>query len=434
VKLTSLTIHRFREVVPGTSLTFHPSFNLLVGENGTGRTTLLELITRVLGGDFSGLLHEAFSLEYTFTLPGMTLHATVRNETLGEGAFVQTPLEGARSKTSLLLPPRGLAQAPAYEPFVELGIDLQAPGKPLRMVASSTGIAWEVNGRPAYAQAMTWALLERSVWTLLLMTAPSLEGEVKERLSPLLRKIFLLGPARFDESLGTFERLGEVRFAMEARAEELVPLGLMGLPTWLPRLLRERWTQGPAADAFVIGHAEVPGSFLSRFVEVTLASAGELRVDVLKRQAFASAERIELGRLTCRVTRRDGMEFSQEQLGHGHKRLLSWFYFLDVHEDFAVVDGLSHGLHPRWCETALQAVGGRQLFMADFGPLMFRQVPTGSALELRAALVFCRTRLREGRECFLWVNPTLSETQSLFEDLRTDGLPLEALLRERGLW
>jgi len=79
MKLTKLKIHGYRDIAPGTELVFSPSATLVLGENGTGRTTLLELLVLALSSDFSGLLHEAFSLEYTLAFPGMTLHIAVRN-------------------------------------------------------------------------------------------------------------------------------------------------------------------------------------------------------------------------------------------------------------------------------------------------------------------------------------------------------------------
>src|SRR5947209_298287 len=86
MKLTRLKIHHYRSVPPGSSLAVHPSFSLVLGQNGTGRTTLLELISLVLGSDFSGLLREELSLEYTLALPDMEIQVRVRNEERTTGA------------------------------------------------------------------------------------------------------------------------------------------------------------------------------------------------------------------------------------------------------------------------------------------------------------------------------------------------------------
>jgi recombinational DNA repair ATPase RecF len=48
VKLESLTIHSFRNVEPETKLVFDDGYNVLLGQNGTGKTTLLELVAMAL--------------------------------------------------------------------------------------------------------------------------------------------------------------------------------------------------------------------------------------------------------------------------------------------------------------------------------------------------------------------------------------------------
>jgi recombinational DNA repair ATPase RecF len=43
LRLRRLKIEKFRNVVPGTELVFGDGMNVLLGRNGTGKTTLLQL-------------------------------------------------------------------------------------------------------------------------------------------------------------------------------------------------------------------------------------------------------------------------------------------------------------------------------------------------------------------------------------------------------
>ncbi len=426
MKLTHLRIHRYRDVAPGSTLVFSPTLNLVLGENGTGRTTLLELLARVLASDFSGLIHEAFSLEYTLAFPGMDLHARVRNEP----APVATAPPGAQALV------RSAEPAPdvPLEPFMELTLQLHAPAARWVMRANTEGMRWELDGQPLAPQTMYWSLLDRTLWVVLFLASQRLAPEQKERLKALLRDTFLLAPARFDEALGGFERIGQTHYAMETRGGEVFPLGLMSLPTWLPGLLRERAEQATTTGHIDVRHDEVDNGFLARFVALAGLAAGRFRVELLDRQRYEGGGRLEFGRFGFAFTRRDGSLLSGEHLGHGQKRLLSLLYYLDVNEDFVIADEFAHGLHPRWVEACMRELGGRQCFLTDQNPLLFDYVSFGAAEELHGALIHCGRVVHEGHERKAWSNPPTDVTARLFADYARGGTPLGTLLRMHGLW
>jgi hypothetical protein len=430
MKLTKLQIHKYRGVAPGTELSFSPTRNLVVGRNGTGRTTLLDLLSMVLCSDFSGLVREEFSLEYELTLLGMKIHVRARNEprsSLSESA------EAARAGGKLL-PLHTPEVVTHLEPLLEATLRLAAPATQLVVRADGSGLFCEVDGQPGYSRSMHWSVLDRSVWTLIFMVAQYLGPEVKERLKELLRRTFLLAPSRFDEALGMFSHIGSITYAMEMQGDEVFPLGLMSLPTWMPAWLRERVERGPPPNAFEFSHQELEGNFLAKFVALAGFAAGRLRVEVLEKRTYENGGRLGFGRFGFHFTRRDGTELDQAQLGSGQKRLLSFLYYLDVNEDFAIADELASGLHPRWVEACLREIGGRQAFLTSENPLLFAHVPFGSVEELRTALLLCGAGIQEGRERLVWSHPTTEAATKLFEAHKAEGLPLGELLQAHGLW
>ncbi|ADO70590.1 conserved uncharacterized protein [Stigmatella aurantiaca DW4/3-1] len=416
MKLTRLKVHQYRAVPPGTELLFGPSLNLFLGENGTGRTMLLELLSTALISDFSGLLHEAFSLEYSLTMPGLELHILARNEQ-----------SGPPPSPHALVPLHAPMASRALEPLIEATLRLEAPSCWLRMRATASGLFCEVDGQSAYARTMDWSPMDRSVWTLLFMTAQYLDRAVKDRLKEFLRRTFLLAPWRFDESLGTFGRIGNSKFALEMRDDEVFPLGLMALPTWMPGWLRHHVERGPLADALEFRHDELEQSFLARFVALAGFTSGQLRVEVLEKRTYENGGRVGFGEFTFLFTRPDGSSLTQAQLGDGQKRLLSFLYYLDVHEDFVIADELANGLHPRWVEACLQAMGARQCFLTSQSPLLVEHASLHSAEVLRASLVLCKTGLR-------WENPSPELAERLFAASQQGTHSVGELLREHGVW
>ena len=77
-KLTRLKIESFRNVEP-CELRFGDGFNVLLGLNATGKTTLLELIAAALSFDFCKFEDEAFAVEYDLEFSTGTINAFVKS-------------------------------------------------------------------------------------------------------------------------------------------------------------------------------------------------------------------------------------------------------------------------------------------------------------------------------------------------------------------
>jgi hypothetical protein len=281
---------------------------------------------------------------------------------------------------------------------------------------------------------MHWSVLDRTVWTLIFMVAQYIDRDVKERLKELLRRTFLLAPSRFDEALGMFDHIGNIKYAMEMQGEEVFPLGLMALPTWMPAWLRQQVERQPPSSTLEFPHDGLEHSFLAKFASLAGFPAGKFRVEVVEKRTYENGGRVGFGQFGFRFTRPDGTELTQVQLGHGQKRLLSFLYYLDVNEDFVIADELANGLHPHWVEACLREIGSRQSFLTSQNPLLFEHIAFGSEEALRASVIHCGIETRDGREWLTWSKPTAEVAAKLFEAQQSRTQPLGELLRAHGLW
>src|SRR5262245_53056348 len=66
LRLTRLRIDRFRNIQPGTELRFGPTFNVLLGKNATGKSTLLDLVAAVINDDLSAYAKEDAGFDLTW--------------------------------------------------------------------------------------------------------------------------------------------------------------------------------------------------------------------------------------------------------------------------------------------------------------------------------------------------------------------------------
>ncbi|WP_408888672.1 hypothetical protein ACJ2CR_29135 [Myxococcus faecalis] len=415
LKLQWLQVHRFRAVKPGTRLSFSPSFNVLLGRNGTGKTLLLDLVAAVASSDFTTLAAEPFDLEYALAADTGHITVRVRNEPVppqsgpvAAGLFMDIVVSPRDMAWPLVIHREGLQVTVSREDDASLVVQERlAPevaGR-LWLVLMSGGIAW----------------VEKT-------------GEGSATVEPLLamaREVSALaGLSRFDEGLAYFEQLYQVELRLSRRAEGVLATG-MGLASealldGLRRLAAAQW----GSPRYVVPSDAVP--FLrdaARLLGFTSAEAVLVPVEAPPEGKYES---LTLGGLELDFLGPAGTRVSARHLGHGQKRLLALQHYLARARAVVVADEVAHSLHPQLVRASVEPLKGRQSFFTSQSPGLMDLLSFDSADQVRSSLVLCRRD--EATGLLSWENPSPEAAERLFTATTATPGQLGTLLQTQGLW
>jgi hypothetical protein len=411
VRLKRLKVHRFRHVEPGTELHFGNTFNVLLGKNAVGKTTLLELVNAIANDDFT-LFHgepRGFDLEYEllFVESSVTIQSRLARDPLL--AVREGGPEDSRSLTRYI-----------GARFREHGsLSWRQEGKDswdcrieARNLAYSSGRVGELAQEPShgsrdhmcrevFADRVTWfAEWYRDVIASLLERAP-----------------------RFDEADGFVEAIGAPNvFEVENEG------------SGRPFFLAARGWPEPIRDS--MDEIATPDSNL---LELD-SSASPLLDEMARRLGF---EQVKMSAPLVEKDE-DGAHFekprflfaagerkvSLDLLSFGQRRFFLFLWYLTLRERLPlVVDELVNGFHHEWIEQCVERLRGRQSFLATQNPLLLDVLPvlgrdepattfircegSGDQLSWRAFAPDEADRVAKAREVGI---------QSISETLRFEGL------------
>jgi len=414
LKLRRLRIDKFRSVAPGTELRFSDGFNVLLGQNGTGKTTLLELISMVVRSNFQSLAKEELAIEYELEKSGEgTLVVVIRNEQAIEQ--VQPPLlvgapETFRSSAEIRGEPSSSGQQSLIRYNAETGL--------------------HVGDKPPYGPLGIPSCMDPGFLFFYLLKDLT--------LARFAQSVIVAGRAqRFDESLELFARItdssgfpGEL---LRLARGPFIP-GSFAPPLVPDAMLRKlEGMYKPTRSDYALAHQDL--DFLSEIKDVMGFASAELKVDVIERHPVNGAsERVKLGNLVFRFWWEGGDFITHSRLSYGQKRLLTFFYYLASNPDFVIADELVNGLHHRWIAASVEAIGQRQAFLTSQNPLLFDYLPLASPEEVRSSFVLCRSEPRDGRPGWAWENMSEEDAAELFAAHEVGIEHVSEILQSRGLW
>lgn len=429
LKLKRLKVFQYRNVKPGTELRFDDGFNLILGQNASGKTTLLALLSVVCRSTFDDIADEEFALEYELWSERFTVTAKVAHRRAEPSSVDHVLGAGAR-----------------WEDEYELVLDDRVSGTQTTIVPSSrltaaATAAAEVPGR----SIVTSTVDPISEWSFIAAAMVRLGGEWVERGVELLRTF--VDAYRFDESLDCF-------LAMTGHAVELsgaaapspahaavtergdapgkmmqedvfVPESLVGA---LRRLLDA--DPKPRALDFVGAERDLAQDLARRLAAESVAILPNLR----EHRATSRERAFRVQGFTFEITRTDGTTIHHDRLSYGQKRLLSFLYYLECNPSVVIADELVNGLHHRWIDACMEAMAGRQAFLTSQNPLLFDYVTFDSVERVQSSFITCKLELIEGREQMVWQNMSPEEANIFFEAYEVGIEHVGDILITRGLW
>lgn len=466
-RLKWLRIHRYRNVAPGTYLEFNDGFNVLLGRNGTGKTTLLDLIEMIWTRGFGKIDGEDFHLEYkaefdslapvdpehgedpSGEIPGCTVHAVLRNnlERSEPERVTRDPASTAGFSYRVTL-----ADVEGREALVVEGDPL---GATLRIGKRS----WAVSIHGTFSSPVLWSAPSQFFDLDHDFSAQGPESEGMEHLVSWAEWCYFmldtarLSAVRFDESLAGFQALTDskydshdrgvenVRWEMERRVDaetKVYPLniGLFAnvpgsLVGWCHRELEADVLREP--PEFHVPHTAIP--MLARFVEMTVYAA--VRVDVRhldRRRKRGIIEHLVFGPPDFSfVLPDDRGDIKADALSFGEKRLLSFLWYLECNKTTVIADELVNGFHHAWIERCVELIGDRQAFLASQNPLLLDCLPLKDEDYVRRCFITCR-RGPETEGQMQWSNISAEEAADFYRSYSRATRYVHEILRGKGLW
>ncbi len=413
MKLERLRIDKFRNVKPGSDIRFADGFNIVLGRNGTGKTTLLDLISRIVRWDFSDLEREEFAIEYELRAIVGRIYVTLSNQKTSDISAEANGLLGRGESYRQSV----RALVVMTEKTTKIDFDNGILRKDGELVPQHPFVSFP-------------SIFVNKVLIILLNWFND-------------RRLFVpftaTNAGRFDESLDVFRKTwnseaypGMIETIKRAFSP-LITQVVYHPPGELMVKLETAYQANPALTGFVATQDNV--LFMSKAIQAMGFTAAELRLDLLARTGTPDRGSIELGNMIARFFFADGGFITQDRLSYGQKRLLMFYYYLASNPDIVIADELVNGLHHQWITACIDEIGERQAFLTSQNPLLLDYLPFSSAEQVGKSFVRCTSELDENQKpVWTWSNMSEEAATEFYSAYQVGIEHVSEILQSQGLF
>jgi hypothetical protein len=433
VKLQWLQINKFRSVKPGTRLTFNPVYNVLLGQNGTGKTTLLNLVAAVVQSNFGELREIDFDLQYELASDTSTATISVRNER----APRPNPADPAFQQPGMTLEEMLPLDMGNTEPVFSTRIELESKhqGRTLIEAQGNKGTLSVLDGKalePPISFGSSTALQLNLMWLLYAIIGKTLNARIPFlELRKLLSERQML---RFDEALDYFASLASAKFELTLIGDQhVIPTRLSGPHSEQLRIVLDKLTHREWGKAqYVVSHNQIP--FLQKVVQLLGFESAEAILELQESGEGQNTRWMTLGNLRFLFTHSGGWRISEKFLSYGQKRMLAFLYYLSTVSSVVVADELVNGLHHRWIRACIEELAERQVFLTSQNPLLLDYLTFDNPEQVRATFILSAWEGTREHARMRWENMSPEAAEDFFSSYKVGFQQVGELLQSKGLW
>lgn len=430
LKLHRLKIEKLRRVKP-CELYFNDGLNVLLGRNGTGKTTLLKLITALYSSPIGEILPgEEYELEVEFRFLVGSVTTRIKSM-LAKASPLSIAVGGISSDSNNF----ELEINFHVSPEIWLKAKYPHPEYPnMWLISRSSGESFlGFDYSKSTIVGLFQLFLDGDHW-------PENAESARNELANTLRNF--KQPFRFDESLEALATINKYKIGVTTIRDGGFSIGLLEgvLPDEFWSLFVERLQKDLKAPTVILEDASL--NFLKKFVELTGLQSAYMQCErteknVLFNRMFppglSQSSRNIFSNFRFSFVRRDGSEFWQDQLSYGQKRLLVFLYYVSAVPHVLIADELVNGLHHEWIEYCVKAMQGKQAFLTSQNPLLLDHLWFESQEEVRKTFLLCSTTPPSGDE-MQWKNMNESEAEVFYKGYQVGIQHVSEILHSEGLW